>query len=379
MSRFDDLIQAMTTANMKHKKQFLLYLLQTIRQTKQPLPSADKSALLNYAYSEVDVFLDTIDNATSYKEKDEIFECEDLLLGVIMHLCPPNEVPQSNRERIKLLVEIVKKERYIENTIDRIFAQDSIEESEIQQLLATVRQTDDEYHKGVLYSGLIHHKDKIGNFTNDARCGIAEYLVAEFERYLAQEQLSDDSINNLELAADACVEFANDPVVSVLQKILALGYNNVNYYAVKSLISVGEDAPAAIIFSLAQDLEYAHLTHSLLAQYGKQALFPKEYATPEYLAKSDMVHWLVYPTELGKKPDEIVYIGKIKPLFKKEEYYVFKYRSDSDTLDDESKNKWLIGWSSEEGGTFSNFDSYAPFEKIPTKKALRLIKKKIIG
>ena len=50
-----------------------------------------------------------------------------------------------------------------------------------------------------------------------------------------------------------------------------------------------------------------------------------------------------------------------------------------DSIDDESKNKWLIGWSSEEGGTFSNFDSYAPFEKMPTKKALRLIKKKIIG
>ena len=108
-------------------------------------------------------------------------------------------------------------------------------------------------------------------------------------------------------------------------------------------------------------------------------MFPTECTTEEYLAKSDLVRWLTYPTELGKAPDEIVYIGKIKKLFKKEVFYVFKYRSNSDTLGDDLKNKWLIGWSSRDGGTFSNFDEFAPFEQETAKKTLRLIQKKLIG
>ena len=85
------------------------------------------------------------------------------------------------------------------------------------------------------------------------------------------------------------------------------------------------------------------------------------------------------PTELGKAPDEIQYIGKIKYLFKKEVYHIFKYRSDSDTLGDELKNKWLIGWSSGDGGTFSNFDEFEKFDLGNTEKTLKNIKKKLIG
>ena len=92
-----------------------------------------------------------------------------------------------------------------------------------------------------------------------------------------------------------------------------------------------------------------------------------------------MVHWLVYPTELGKEPDAIEYVGKISYLFKKEVYHVFKFRSDSDNLPDDLKNEWLIGWSSDEGGTFSNFDKYSAFEKETVQSTLKNIKKNLIG
>ena len=81
-----------------------------------------------------------------------------------------------------------------------------------------------------------------------------------------------------------------------------------------------------------------------------------------------MIQWLMYPTELGKAPDDIEYVGKVSRLFKKEVYYIFKYRSDSENLDEASKNKWLLGWASEEGGTFSEFEEFARFE-APTLKA----------
>ena len=117
------------------------------------------------------------------------------------------------------------------------------------------------------------------------------------------------------------------------------------------------------------------MLYSLLKRYGLVALFPTELSTPEYLAKSNMVHWLIYPTELGKLPDRIEYIGKVK---KKEEYYIFRYTSDSDNLGEDLKGKWLIGWSSDEGGTFSNFDLYSDFEQKTVEKTLKNIKKKLL-
>ena len=60
-------------------------------------------------------------------------------------------------------------------------------------------------------------------------------------------------------------------------------------------------------------------------------------------------------------------------------FYVFKYRSDSDTLDEEKKHKWLVGWSSDEGGTFSEFEELAQFEKNTPEKTLKALKKRIVG
>ena len=97
------------------------------------------------------------------------------------------------------------------------------------------------------------------------------------------------------------------------------------------------------------------------------------------MAKSDLVRWLTFPTELGKVPDEIVYLGRVKKLFSREVFHVFKFRSDSDTLADENKNKWLVGWSSEEGGTFSEFEELAQFEKDTPEKTLKCLKKRIVG
>lgn len=383
MSQFDSILLSMKNESYSTKKQLLEYTLrviQSIQNDKKTLDQSDKTAILEYAYSEVDAFLAAISNAVSYKEKDLIFACEDLLLGLIMHLCPiPSDIPQDSLEKINLLVETVAKERYIESSLDNIFEQATISEADIRHLLSLVGQTDDEYQKGMLYNGLIHYKEELSKLFDDAKALVITHLTMELKRYLNQDQLDIDCINNLELIADISRFFANDTVIELLHEVLKLGYKNVNYYATDTLLSLGQNVPTDIIISLAQNLEYANLTYASLVKFGKQGCFPKEYSTPEYLAKSDMVRWLVYPTELGKAPDKIEYIGKISYLFKKEVYYVFKYCSDSDTLDDNLKNKWLIGWSSEDGGAFSNFDEYALFEKATIDATLKNIKKRLIG
>ena len=159
------------------------------------MASEDKAALLNYAFSEVESFLLDIPNAASYKEKDLIFVCEDLILGLIMHLCPTSaEIPQDAFAKIQLLVETVEKQRYIETALDNLFKQELIEEAAVSHLLSLVAQTDDEYQKGMLYTGLVHYKEEISKFSDDAKALIAAHLTAELKRYLNHEQFTADCI-----------------------------------------------------------------------------------------------------------------------------------------------------------------------------------------
>lgn len=378
MSKFDEIIHTMKTSDYSVKKQFLQYFLQMAERAKHQFAPEDKAAVLEYAYTEVDTMLAAIPAAENYRQKDLIFACEDLLLGLIMNLCPsPGDVPQDKLLKIKALTELVDKERYIETTIDSIFDQPAVGTADITRLLYWVRQTGDEYQKSMLFYGLIHHQEKLEKISADAKRMLTDYFVSELHRLMGLS--GEDVWNALELLADVSKHFANEDVIAALQDLLQLGRSHINVHAVGTLCVLGADIPQSAINALAEDLEFADTTYHLLQRQGKAALFPAEYATEEYLAKSDLVRWLAYPTELGKAPDAIEYIGRIKPLFKKEVFHVFKYRSDSDTLRDDLKNKWLVGWSSNDGGTFSNFDEFAPFEKEPTEKALKLIKKKLIG
>lgn len=378
MSKFDEIIATLKTVDYNEKMQFLEYLVRMAEQAKHQFSQEDKDALLTYAYGEVENMLKAIPEAVSYKEKDLIFACENFLLGIVMHLCDsPTKLPQEKLLKIKALTELVNQERYIETTLDSIFEQTTITKTDINRLLYWVRQTSDEYQKSMLFLGLAHHQKEMSKLDSDAEKIMADYIAGEMRRLMVLG--GEDAWNTLELMADVSKYFADDNVIAALIDLLQLGRNHINSYAVDTLCGMGVDIPQSVIEALARDLEYANTTYHILQRQGKTALFPAECATEEYLAKSDMVRWLTYPTELGKVPDEIVYIGKIKQLFKKEIFHVFKYRSDSDTLGENLKNKWLVGWSSDEGGTFSNFDEFAPFEKESTEKTLKLIKKKLIG
>lgn len=378
MSKYNEMIIHMETLGYAEKRQFLQYLVQMAERARHQFSVDDKTALLSYAYEEAERMLRAIPEAGSYKEKDLIFECEDFLLGLVMHLSGSSgNIPDDKLIKLKALAELVDKERYIERTLDSVFSQDAISEADINRMLYWVRSSTDEYQKSKLFLGLAHYSQDISKFNDGAKQLMTDYLVSELYRLMKLD--TADAWNTLELLADVCKHFGCDRVVAALTDLLQLGHHHINFYAVDSLFTLGADVPQSVIHALAQDLEYANLTYGVLQRCGKTELFPENCTTEEYLAKSDLVHWLTFPTELGKVPDEIVYIGRIKLLFKKEEFHVFKFRSDSDTLDDGLKNKWLIGWSSNEGGTFSNFDEYALFEKATIDATLKNIKKKLIG
>lgn len=361
--------------NFNEKSSFLTVIINALQSQKSKITKEDRKELSDFAFEEIKGLIDLIPTIQTYKEKDEIFGYEDSLLGIIM-MChaSPAEINPTNINDINTLIEIVNKERFVENAIDNIFKNRQNDKVTVEQLFCAVLPLKDEFQKGQVYQGLLHYQDCINQLPLDSKKLFADYICAEIKRYL-ESSIDDDVANNLEFACDVAKYFINDAIISLLNDVLKLGKNHISYYAVSSLLSANQSVPSSIIVSLANDIEYADMLYSLLKRYGLVALFPTELSTPEYLAKSNMVHWLIYPTELGKLPDRIEYIGKVK---KKEEYYIFRYTSDSDNLGEDLKGKWLIGWSSDEGGTFSNFDLYSDFEQKTVEKTLKNIKKKLL-
>ncbi|MBQ8383002.1 MAG: hypothetical protein IJX47_07355 [Clostridia bacterium] len=378
MSEIKSILTAVSEAEDDSLKVRLCECLNNYLQSNKP-GSADRETLLAFIFDELRGLMQKIPSATDYRSKDTLMEYENQLMGLLMKACPdPRSLSPQRMETVNGIVNLVEKERFFENAVDKLFAQETVYPAFVEQLVNTHRRLADEYHKSQLYAGMIHYagNGKLAVLSDECKAILGDYIASEAARYLGAVP-TEQMLDNLELMADVAKHVPTDALIQQMYAMLKLGRGEIGYFAVDSLLSLGRDVPADVIDSLANNLTYANMTYDSLRRHGKEAAFPSELATEEYLAKSDLVHWLTYPTELGKEPNRIEYLGKVKS--KGENYHVFRYQSDSDNLGDELKGKWLIGWSGDEGSTFSQFDEYALYEQKTPEKTLKYIKKKLIG
>lgn len=375
MTIFQKTMEAIREAESYSAKSGMLkVLLNQLSHKKMKLSPDTKSAFSDFLFGEIEHLILLIPTVQSYKEKDFLFEYEDCLLGAVMACHPTaDEIPAERIRSIDQLVKMVEKERFLESMVDEIFAGNNDPEN-VRYLISMMGLAKEEYHKGKLYQGLLHYQREIFRLPEESREILGDYIASEMRRYL-DTQLTSETEANLELICDVCRYFGKERFVDLLGKSIVLGNMHVRFYAMGSLLAFGCEPSPAVVSALAKDLEYANLTYEMLKHYRKEKCFPTEYKTPEYLAQSDLVRWLTYPTELGKVPDEIEYLGKVR---KGEKFYLFRFRSDSENLDEETRGKWLIGWSGSKGGTFSNFDLYSEYERETTEKTVKYIKKQLL-
>lgn len=359
------------------KNQMLTLLLTAIRSKRFKPKKHEKEMLSDFAFSEIKNIIAAAKAADSYREKSLIFRYGDTFYYIIMAVHrSPAELSPEKIALTKELASLMEHELYIENRMEAMFSQQIISTADVDGMLRRLCETKDEYEKGLFYAGLLHYRDKLSALLETSKRAIAEHMEKEMARYIAEYGSDEELSHALEVLCDACAYFLNDSITALLYKALELRQNNVSMFAARTLLGAGKDVPADTVTALAEDLVYADRFYHALTACGKEALFPDELRDEVYLAKSDLVQWLTYPTELGKAPDEIEYLGKAE--FKDENFFVFKFKSESDTLGDDIKGKWLIGWSGSEGGTFSNFDEYEKFDKGTPEKTLKYIKKKLL-
>ena len=376
MTQYTDLLNhIIETESYDQKARILSVIVKSIESKKGNIPHGEKEEIVAFAFTEIKKLISAIPQANTYRQKDEMFSYEDNLMGIVI-LCHPSaaQVPEENLNDIKTLVKIVNKERFIERAVDDIFERGNKEKESVERLLCALIPLKDEYQKAQLYNGLLHYQHLIPSLPDDSKKLFADYINGQLKFYLSTE-LTEEMCTSLEMLSDVAQHFATDEILTNLKALLKIEKSSIRYYTVRSLLATKQEIPQEIIVSLANDIVYADMTYAILKMHGKTNLFPQELANEEYLAKSDFVHWLTFPTELGKVPDKIEYLGKVK---KKEIYHIFRYTSDSDNLSEDLQGKWLIGWSNNEGGTFSNFDLYSNFEQKTVEKTLKVIKRKLL-
>ena len=381
MSKFNELITSISAAPANERAQLLEFLMHNLERIPLgKLSEDDRQALLALAMEQVEALLTQIPATTDYRTKDQLFVCQDMVCGLVMYLCPKaSSLPAGAKDKLQFLMALVQTARIMENTLEKLMDQESIDGEGAGKLLSLVDKIPDEYRRGRLWAGLIHFEDRIRRMTPEAKAAFTGFLTRELDRYLAMENPGRDELENLELMADVCGHLPGDQTQRQLHALLERKEAHIGYFAAVSLLKNDMILPQEAVEFLARDLGYALLTHALLKKHGQASRFPAECATEEYLAKSDLVHWLLYPTELGQAPDEIEYIGKFKPFLKKNAYHIFRFRSNSDTLSEDCKGKWLIGWSNCDSGTFSNFDLYDDYAKDTPEATVKNIRKKLIG
>lgn len=155
------------------------------------------------------------------------------------------------------------------------------------------------------------------------------------------------------LVLDALGYFPGEDTEAELREALTYQDPRLKLFAITSLLKLGKEVLSRYVFEVAASPEMRNWLYERLQELGKEPLYPPSLKTQKAFAESNMVEWLVYPTELGCAPDEIELISVVdigtdeRPM----DYYLFRFRT--------FPPHWAAdkGWMAGLSGPFSRKDA----------------------
>jgi hypothetical protein len=130
------------------------------------------------------------------------------------------------------------------------------------------------------------------------------------------------------------------------------------YFAVRSLYRLGKPVDSEALSAVAANDEHRGKLFAVLATHGESYRMPAAARTQEALARSEMVRWLVYPTELGCAPREIELMKRIRDGGN--DWFVYRFRSHKDNWEAGVAGPFAVAeepTADANGGTFSDFQA----------------------
>jgi hypothetical protein len=155
-----------------------------------------------------------------------------------------------------------------------------------------------------------------------------------------------------------------------LNRALALRDPRLVFFALSSLLEYESKIPREAVALVAANPEMRNNLYDKLADEELTDLIPARYRTQAALAESNLVGWLVFPTELARVPDQIE-LKKVVSIDVGEpdgtvEYYLYRFR----TLPPHwaAKDGWMAGVAGpflrkEEPTTEAQGDTFSDFER----------------
>lgn len=172
------------------------------------------------------------------------------------------------------------------------------------------------------------------------------------------------------LLLDLMAFFAEKEIYSELSSALNYSDPRLKLFAAISLLRIGKGVPHSEFEKIAGSAETRNWLYKRLVKLERSELFPEAFFSQKAFAESDMVNWLIFPTELARVPDEIELMKIVSiptPRNGPLDYYVFRYRTHAPHW--AAKAGWTAGIAGpylqknapsqkSYGDTFSSFDPW---------------------
>lgn len=140
------------------------------------------------------------------------------------------------------------------------------------------------------------------------------------------EDVNEAVYNVLELIIDLATYLNDYDIESLINRISNYKMNfSCKLFIMKYKIINNLEIESGKIEELLKSKKELERVVNLFEKNNMLDKLPLNNITQEEIAKSNMIKWLEYPTELGKIPDEIELIGKFE--FNNHMYYAYKFKS----------------------------------------------------
>ncbi len=246
-----------------------------------------------------------------------------------------------------------------------------INKEKFELLLPTLVRVAQNAYNGIadcMYLILLNNDPNGVFLTEEQRAGIIASLedkLPKIYNFLSNNtEIPRDVYTALEIILDVSCGFVSEEIIKNIKALNGLG----NLDEMSKLFLIKTSLVNSIEFNqkflndlVNQDLYISRL-YGVLNKIGKIDVFPKEFLTQEKFAKSNMIDWLIYPTELGEEPKEIELVGTFEE--DNEIFYVYKFSSDKESFASKGYMVGITGGYSKDknsiensGFTFSQFET----------------------
>lgn len=186
-----------------------------------------------------------------------------------------------------------------------------------------------------------------------------EYIANLFK----EKEIEEDIYMSLEILLDVACYINDEKTFELIKEIDKLNINQSSrVFLIKAQAVNNIQIDMKKLQELIDDDNYTYKIVQVLENINKLSVIPKDIVTQKMIAKSLMIDWLIYPTELGENPENIELVDTLE----KENivYYIYKFTAKNGKLKEHGEMIGLAGGfkkgkitSINTGNTFSTFET----------------------